>query len=222
MILRRHYRGCLKEGTAEKIASLLQEDNQNVKEAILKEECLTVALYREGNMLFLYYEVATEKLRPEDLFPTLSKHLELWPEMDGKVSWSLMYNIYYHAVPESISTWERQGKKRRRGRIALLLPDKLFSYTYYHKAIVDEGLLEGDKYQSIALHGNLLFSYFEEPKIMTHIKNESKEESKVIEEWLAADPESHFDHEFSGKGNFKFIEELFSMGREDIKNGEYL
>jgi hypothetical protein len=31
--------------------------------------------------------------------------------------------------------------------------------SYHHKAIVDEGLWYGDKYQSIALHENILFSY---------------------------------------------------------------
>ena len=32
----------------------------------------------------------------------------------------------------------------------------------------------------------------------------------------AADPESHFDHSLSGEENFLLLDELFSMGREDI------
>ena len=57
--------------------------------------------------------------------------------------------------------------------------------------------------------------YFEEPKEFTHIKKESTEESKVIKDWLAADPESHFDHTLSGKDNFLLLPEVFSMGVED-------
>ena len=35
---------------------------------------------------------------------------------------------------------------------------EMFSYTYWHYAIVQEGLLKGDKYQYISLHENVLFS----------------------------------------------------------------
>ena len=41
---------------------------------------------------------------------------------------------------------------------------KAVFYTYWHYAIVQEGLLKGDKYQYISLHENVLFSYFEEPR----------------------------------------------------------
>lgn len=214
MIIRRHYRACLKDSeySKEELGAKLEKDTLSVKKAIENKGCLTVAMYRYKDMLFLYYEALDETVKPEALFYEVSKELELWPEKNGKTPWAFMYPIYYHCIPESEEQWKRQGKKTRRGRIAYLHPDKLFSYTYYHKAIVEEGLLEGDKYQSIALHENILFSYFEEPKIMTHIRKDSKEESKVINEWLAADPESHFDHSLSGKDNFLLIDEVFSMG----------
>lgn len=218
MINRMHYRACLKEEFRELSGSAVisESDRTAVKAAIGGEHCLTAALYRYQDMLFLYYEAADNGLKPTLLFPELSEKLCLWPEMEGKTPWALMYNIYWHAVPESAEEWARAEKKTRRGRIARLFPDKLFSYIYYHKAIVDEGLLDGDRYQSIALHENLLFSYFEEPKIFTHIRKESKEQSKVIGEWLAVDPESHFDHGLSGQDNFLFIDEVFSLGREDL------
>ena len=218
MIIRRHYRSCLKESvfTQKELERILKADERVVKDAVKKGRCLTVALYRYQDMLFLYYEALKEELDPVSLFPALSDYLELWPEKEGRTPWAYMYPIYYHSVPEQKEEWERHEKKTRRGRIAYLLPDKLFSYTYFHKAIVDEGLLEGDQYQSIALHENVLFSYFEEPKKMTHVKKELTGESKVIEDWLAADPESHFDHTLSGEGNFLFIKEVFSFGKEDL------
>lgn len=217
MIKRSNYRGYY-SGDAKALAQALLSDAPVVESLIAAEKCLTVALYRHEGMLFLYMEALEETLTPEVLFPHLSALLSLWPgkadadpaELLKPRSWVYMYPIYYHEEPETKEQWARVGEKKRRGRIAILKEEKLFSYVYYHKALVDEGLLEGDKYQFIALHENILFSYFEEPKIFTHIKKECKEESSVIKEWLAVDPESHFDHDLSGEENFLMIQEIFA------------
>lgn len=225
MIYRKNYRASIlsKDGNGrvarEVILQSLEQDKEVVREAIANGQCLTVALYEHEDMLFLYMEALEEGLQPDTLFPHLSKLLALWPQKDGFAAWAKMYTIYYHDIPENEEYWARTEKKKRRGRIAYLHEDKLFSYVYYHKAIVDEGLLEGDRYQFIALHENILFSYFEEPKIFTHIKKDVHEESKVIQDWLAVDPESHFDHTLSGEENFLLLPAIFSMGLEDsIKN----
>ena len=216
MIIRRNYRACLsKAGTEKAIEKALLHDREIVRKAIAEHQCLTVAIYRHEDMLFLYMEAVEKGIEPELLFPELSELLLPWPERNGLKSWARMYEIFYHDIPTDEAYWARHGHKTRRGRIAYLLDDKLFSYTYYHKALVDEGLLEGDRYQFIALHENILFSYFEEPKEFTHIKKESTEESYVIKDWLAQDPESHFDHALSGKDNFLLLPEVFSMGVED-------
>lgn len=220
MIYRKHYRGCLGQkaalGQETALEQAVQQDAESVRKAIAEHRCMTVALYRHENMLFLYYEALDKELTPVELFPELSKLLALWPERAGMTPWAYMYHIYYHSIPEQEAEWERHEKKVRRGRIAYLLEDKLFSYVYHHKAIVDEGLLEGDQYQSIALHENILFSYFEEPKKVTHIRKDVQENSQVIKDWIAADPESHFDHDLSGEENFLLIDEVFSLGKEEV------
>lgn len=213
MITRKICRTKLREtqNPEEYLRQCLADDRTVVKRLTGEEKCLTTALYRYEDMLFLYYEAIEEQagktLLPEELFPALSKEL---------APWTFMEPVYWHAVPGKKADWARQGKKTRRGRIARLLPGKLESYVAYHRAIVEEGLLEGDRYQFIALEGDMLFSYFEEPKLFTHIRSEVQEESRVIEEWLKADPESHFDHELSGKDNFLLIEEVFSFGAEEL------
>ncbi len=216
MIYRKNYRACILDDSD--LENTLKRDKLVVEEAIKSQRYLTVAIYRHENMLFLYVEALEKDLTPLELFPNLSKCLALWPEREGMTPWAYMYPIYYHAIPESIDEWKRSEKKIRRGRIAYLKEDKMFSYVYHHKAIVDEGLLEGDKYQFIALHEDILFSYFEEPKQFTHINHQSNEPSKAIEEWIKADPESHFDHELSGEENFLLLPMVFSMGLEDLKN----
>ena len=216
MITRRNYRACMKKNMQNAMQAAIACDKEKVREAIAKHHCLTVALYQHDDMLFLYVEALEKDLTPDMLFPELSKLLCPWPERMGEKLWVKMFEIYYHDIPTDEAYWARKGHKTRRGRIAYLLEDKMFSYTYYHKAIVDEGLLEGDRYQFIALHEDILFSYFEEPKEFTHIKKQSKEESQVIKEWLEVDPESHFDHNLSGKDNFLLLPEVFSMGLEDF------
>ncbi|MCM1540594.1 MAG: hypothetical protein NC121_04970 [Blautia sp.] len=164
-------------------------------------------------------DVQTTCARLEELLAPLSPFLQAWPGQKGDRLWAHMYHIYYHSVPESPEQWKRAAVPgKRRGRIAFLRDDKLFSYIYFHKAIVDEGLMAGDKYQSIALHENILFSYFEEPKTFVNVLGDDSRESRVINDWLAVDPESHFIHMPQGRGeNFMFLPALFAMGVEDLR-----
>lgn len=216
---RKQYRGCLKadvHGAA--WTTQLQAARQKIRGMIQDGTLLTASLYHWQGMCFLYYEALRPGVCPEAFLDMLTPFLELWPEEEGKTPWARMYHIYHHQVPEDAGSWEqdRGGEKTRIGRIAFVYPDKLFSYTYWHQAIVEEGLLKGDKYQCIALHENILFSYFEEPKTMVNIRREPERESKVIDQWMQADPESHFDREKAGGENFRIIEPLISVGRGEL------
>lgn len=277
-LYRFHYRGQLKEDiSSDNMNNEIQKCIQNIRKAQAEGRVLTAALYRNGRMLFFYYEAVGEPLavtepiaaersaasvkadpeaaasvgtapasvaavagaaphlgsqqillesgedvqttciRPEELLDPLSAFLQLWPGQKCDRLWVHMYHIYYHSVPEDPRQWRRAAvPEKRRGRIAFLRDDKLFSYIYFHKAIVDEGLLTGDRYQSIALHENILFSYFEEPKTFVNIQGDTSEESRVIRDWMAVDPESHFIHMPQGEGeNFMFLPALFAVGVED-------
>lgn len=163
-------------------------------------------------------DVQLDVIKPEVLLAPLQDFLQVWPGQEKDRLWVHMYYIYCHSKPKCAEDWKRAGiPERRRGRIAFLRDDKLFSYVYYHRAIVEEGLLLGDRYQSIALHENILFSYFEEPKTMVNIQEDYTRESQVIQEWLDVNPESHFIHRKEGLGeNFMFLPAYFAMGVEDM------
>lgn len=240
-IYRLHYRAQLnKDYTEEELQEAIDSCKHTILDLQKERRVLTAALYRHERMLFLYYEalgeplevaepialtglaesgedVQTTAVHPAEFLESLSPYLSKWPGQKEDRLWVHMYHIYYHSVPESVESWARAGVPGlRRGRIAFLRDEKLFSYIYYHKAIVDEGLLTGDRYQSIAIHENILFSYFEEPKTIVNIRNCPDKESEVIREWLDTDPESHFIHMPQGKGeNFMFLPALFAMGVED-------
>lgn len=230
-IYRLHYRAQLKENiNIEQINTVVEHCKENIRKFQCEGLILTAALYYHNQMLFLYYEaigkvpnmeksesLQTTCVLPSDFLEPLAPFLREWPGQEETRLWVYMYHIYYHSKPTTIESWKRTyTPELRRGRIAFLRAEKLYSYIYYHKAIVDEGLLQGDKYQSIALHENILFSYFEEPKTMVNIQG-NDEPSKVIEDWLAVDPESHFIHMPEGNGeNFMFLPALFAMGVEDL------
>lgn len=162
-------------------------------------------------------DVQATCLRPDELLAPLQPYLQAWPGQAGDRLWVHMYHIYYHSVPKSPEDWRRAAvPEKRRGRIAFLREEKVFSYVCHHRAIVEEGLLTGDRYQSIALHENVLFSYFEEPKTMVNVRGDASRESEAIRDWLAVNPEAHFIHMPEGGGeNFMFLPALFAVGVED-------
>jgi hypothetical protein len=170
-------------------------------------------------MLFLYVEFVIENdstiENPALWMPELSGFLCKWPEMDGEKEWVDMFQVFWFDTPVSIEQWKRKQKPDKRcGRIAVLYPDKMFSYICHHQAIVAEGLLTGDRYQCIAVHENILFSYFETPRDreVVNIKKEN-EPSSEIEKWKNVNPASHFDHFTEAKGaDFLIIETVFDVG----------
>ena len=205
-------------------------------EILIKEgRVCNASFYRYENMGFLYVEdiisgendgsFAVNKnsgeglLNVDNIMSDLDPYLKPWPREDGDVYFAPMINVYYHHIPENDpDKWEHErstDKKQRIGRIAFVFPGKLPSYVMYHNAIVEEGLLKGDKYAYISMHENLLFSYYEEPRNNVNIKD-SMEESVVINDWLKAGPESHFDRDKAGGSNFLVIPCLFSLDRVDF------
>ena len=161
-------------------------------------------------------DIQASVVYPVEFLDSLTPYLQIWPGQKEDRLWVHMYYIYCHSIPKSVDEWKRaKVPEMRRGRIAFLRDGKLFSYVYHHKAIVDEGLLTGDKYQSIALHENILFSYFEEPKTVANVQNQLDRKSEVIKAWIAEDPESHFIHMLEEEQNFMLLPALFAVGVED-------
>lgn len=217
-VYRYEFRGSMKKEYAEEeLKAALESCREKVKEQIRQGKLMTAALYHYEKMLFFYYEALERDIVPEDCLRSLTPYLESWPGEKAGRNWVKMYPIFYHAVPESREDWKRPVvPERRRGRIAKLKEEKLFGYVCHHHALVEEGLLTGDKYQFISLHEDILFSYFEEPKTEMNVKRKLGEESQEVKEWIAVDPESHFERYPEAKGNFLCIPAYFAIGTEAI------
>ena len=216
-IIRCHYRGRLNLPSEETSAysSAIAACRENAEALIAKGKLMTAALYIYGRQLFLYYEAIGEEMGPEAFMAPLSPLLSLWPEKENTVPWAKMYHIYWHCEPKDEADWRRDPKPlRRRGRIAYLKHDTLFEYVYHHFAIVREGLLKGDRYMSIALHEDVLFSYFEEPRSSVNIRRVDGPESQAIQGWLDVNPEAHFIPLPGSNGqNFLLLPECFAVGQ---------
>lgn len=214
MIRRLEYRGVLKKNISEdRLKELLAAARTKVSKAVCEEKLVELCLYRHNNMLFLYIE-ALDEVEPSELLSDMSQVLELWPEENGLTPWAYMYPIYYQRNPESLEEWvkERVPGKTKIGRIAFLKHETMFNYVYWHKAITDEGLLKGDKYQYISLHEDILFSYYEEPRNNVNISGR-EEESECIKGWLNIDPGSHFDQTKTKGQHFLVIEPILIVER---------
>lgn len=230
-VLRFHYRANLKDNCdSELLKKALEECKQEVSLQIWNDKNLTCALFRYQNMFFLYNEFIVEKEAAknesddgiynqitENMFKPLSPYLKVWPGIYSDRVWVPMYHIYCFAYPESLEEWRRPVPPDQRcGRIAIFHPDKLYSYIYHHYAIVQEGCFKGDKYQSIAIHENIAFSYFETPRdrYITSVKRNASQESIELQNWINIDPESHFIHlPGSNEENFLIIPCCFALSK---------
>ncbi|MBQ9196365.1 MAG: hypothetical protein IJ157_03895 [Clostridia bacterium] len=212
-VYRRHFRGQLSHPME---ISRLSDCESRARQLIAEGHLMTAALYYYGSQLFLYYEAIGQPLPPEDFMAPLHPLLSPWPQKEERRDWAEMYHIYWHCAPRDAADWRRDPVPlRRRGRIAYLKHDTMFEYVYHHFAIVREGLLKGDKYMSIALHEDVLFSYFEEPRSSVNILRREGE-SQAIKEWMDVDPDSHFIHLPGSEGqNFLLLPDYFALGQED-------
>ncbi len=225
MIRRFQYRCSFKESA--KTNKLVEACKERAKKLVKEGKLCNVSFYRYENMGFLYVEEITgdepeNSAQPafdaEALMKELIPALKPWPREEGDVFFVPMINVYYHHIPDDdLKAWEQErttAEKTRVGRIAFVFPDKMPSYVKHHTAIVEEGLLKGDKYQYISMHENILFSYYEEPRNNVNLSGRD-EKSKAIEDWLAVDPESHFDRVKAKGDNFLVIPCLFTVDRVD-------
>ena len=213
-VYRCHYRGRLEAADAVQLSDLLQQCEQNAQRLINDGALMTAALYYYGNQLFLYYEAVGEEIRPERFMAPLHPVLSQWPQKEDTCDWALMYNVFWHDAPKDDEDWKRSvPPERRRGRIAWLKHDTMFRYVYHHFAIAEEGILQGDRYQSIALHEDILFSYFEEPRTPGNLRRDTTLQSQTIQAWLDVNPESHFIPLPGSNGsNFLLLPQYFALG----------
>lgn len=230
-VVRAQYRAVLNENTTEEQLRTAADKCQKIlQKKTAQEKILTAGMFRYQSFLFLYLEYIVEEGSslpeqksceinqiPDQWFDFMKPLLHSWKEYCGEQYWAYMYPVFWFDEPVSLKQWKRKQKPDARcGRIAFLYPEKFASYICHHHAIVEEGLLVGDRYQMISSHENVLFSYFETPRDreQVNIRREEKE-SEEIGKWEAVDPDSHFIRfKEDPENNFLVIDTIFSVSSE--------
>lgn len=215
-VKRASYRAVFQKDISEdRIKQALQQCQIEMEKMQENHILLTASLYQYNKFLFLYTEGAGKVINPDKEFLSLKSFLQVWPAAleypDTNRQWVYMQQYYYHAIPQNVKEWMQNRKPSLRcGRIALLTPEKWEEYMEYHFLLMREGIIEGDRYHFISIHENVLFSYFEEPKIIRNLKGKKEVQSLVLKKWLQTNPESHFTRFAPGQGftsdqNFVFL-----------------
>ena len=152
-VVRAQYRAALKNDVTE---AALEDAVSACRRKMEKEKqegrLLTGGMFRWHELLFLYMECVTEESVskgeneeadsaagregqpdwagiPEQWFPEMVPLLHTWPELSGEAHWAYMYPVFWFDTPKDLETWKRnKAPDKRCGRIAVLYPEKLFSY----------------------------------------------------------------------------------------------
>lgn len=212
-LYRLHFRGQLLPDVQGLLPAALSALQAHLKEKVDAGQLMTIGLFRYKDMLFAYAECIGEALDADTLFAPLRDLLQSFPGEDGPRLWAPMNLVFYHAIPEDAADWVRQTPpEKRMGRLAIIRPEKLWSYVHYHYALTQEGLLTGDKFLAIALHENYLFAYTEEPRVMTNIRRDLSQPSQAIRDWIAVHPMEHFQPwQADPKDHFQTLDTLLLL-----------
>ena len=174
---------------------------------------MTLSLYKWEQNIFLYYECIGITIQPHDIFSNLGDCLMGWPGKKDKRKWIPMMDVFHFNQPISKKHWRRKKPVERKvGKVAHLKPEMISSYIYYHYQLQEERAFLGDKYEIISLHENLLFGYFEFPKVIEEPLVEKKlSTSGTPKNWEDAHMDVHFIPWEDGTIFFKEIEQIISI-----------
>ncbi|KWX77799.1 hypothetical protein AMQ84_11175 [Paenibacillus riograndensis] len=152
-----------------------------------------LSIFKGGKELFLYYECGGERHEPEKLLADNGELLQVWPGGEQPRWWVPMMDIFHYQQPVSREYWKRsQGERTPFGRVAVLKPEQVSSYVYYHYQYQEERPGDGDKYGIIGLHENLLFFYSELPATVEPVPYSGKLTTNLRPEHWGEVMEPHF------------------------------
>lgn len=189
------YRAEWLEGGGHELASFFRRPkvSQSIVEAMKRLKVDHFSLFASGSELYVYYECVEELVLPESLLAAANERLAAWPGGIPGRRWAAMMDIFHYQHPVSLRHWQRENESGEPyGRIALLKPEMVSSYVYYHYQYQEEKPGDGDKYGIIGLHENVLFFYAEQPATLEPAPYEGKLSTSLRPERWAEVMEPHF------------------------------
>lgn len=219
MILRRMYRAEWQTGMKEVGVKALELDKQ-AHLLVVQGELMTAAAFVWLDNLFLYYECMSREVLPDEVAGAAVPFLKEWPGQEQPRKWILMIDVFHFNEPASVEHWLRKEPVVSRvGRVAHLKHEMMSSYIYYHYQLQEERAFQGEKYEMIAMHENLLFGYQESPKVIEEPVVTGRLSTKGTPvNWNDSRMDLHFQPwEEDGHLYFKPIDQVFAYYVGDLK-----
>ena len=156
------FRSIMKPNTSAE--AFARSAEQNIREKCRTGKLFSLNLYRDGQNLYLYYEITEGDISPTELFDESNRMLVCWPGDEDERYWIRMADIYHANVPKDPEHWKRGSDNSRSGRLNRLQYDKLASYIFYHYQFQEERLGQSKMPRMIiGIHENLIFLQTEFP-----------------------------------------------------------
>ncbi len=166
------YRAQIKPGKQKQLQEVCVREQESWKAALIEQGAETCSIFSYGQMLFIYIEASFDSkawVWPKEC----QEWLEAWPDAaKGHVYQMLMPNVFYDGTVSEVQKYRHQRETTARlGAVAILKPDMVSSYVFYHYQMQEEKPGSFNQSYSIGLHGEYLFSYHELPVIKGPSRN---------------------------------------------------
>ncbi|OUS70802.1 hypothetical protein B1748_27845 [Paenibacillus sp. MY03] len=160
------YRAQVKPGKLQQLQEALRSEGEGWKEALLRQGAGTCSIFAYEHAIFIYVEASFDS--KDWSWPAeILQWLVPWPCGGEKDAYqALMPNVFYDGTLEEVQSCRQQrDKKERKGAFAVLKPEMVSSYVFYHYQKQEEHPGSFNLSYSIGLLGELLFSYCELPAL---------------------------------------------------------
>lgn len=148
-------------------ASGFQSTLTALKTSLNSGEVTTASVFQSGASFYLYWESVQHAIEPDTLFGEVLQHLQSWPGEAAPRLFVPMMDIFHGMPALNVAQWQRrQPIQRVQGRLAMLRPEQVSSYIFYHYQLQEERPGSFDKYGLISIHENVLFYYQELPAVV--------------------------------------------------------
>ena len=174
---------------------LFLEEKKPLLQSLADEgKLMTFCLYENGPHLYLYYESLGVLREPGELLTGCESFLLPYPGMDQLRLWAERTDVFHFNLPIDAYGWRRPKKpEKRRGSLAMLKPECISRYIFFHYGLQEERNFLGDKYEISSLRDNLLFGYFERPRLIEEPALPGRLHSGAMEAiWKEADMGDNF------------------------------
>lgn len=190
-ICRSLWRGVVQKTPSENVRSICQIKLDGM---VADGAVLAAGIYRWKNHIFAYFEGIGRTVQPDWIIEELHPYMCTWPGKDYQRYWVEMNPVFHFNEPQGLKHWKRKTPVESHvGKIGVLQPNMVASYVYYHYGLQEERTFNGDKYEIIGLHENVLFGYFEYPAVIEEpIHKQNLQTKSMPSDWAKAQIPQHF------------------------------